>query len=194
MRSLFDTFACGRAPPLRFVSIRVRLGADAIKEHTTVVYCDQTENNWPHDYQDDRRPAVVQRVITPRDGNDVVSGRLDDVVNRHHVHRTTEAEQYIYGTLTIALSLGQGKDGAFRIEHFGQRPHNACQRTRDAKCCGELQLSLDVAENESVKPVRDIVRRPNQSIDEAEQIEQDGPGNQVGSSKVTVLDVPYERW
>lgn len=59
---------------------------------TSVIDSDQAKHWRPNDYQDEGRPAVVQRSGASGNGHDVVPARLHDVMNEYHVNRGPKTE------------------------------------------------------------------------------------------------------
>ena len=73
--------------------------------HTCKISRNQSEDQRPHNDQDDGNPRFVDRIPASLDGIDVVAAWLDDVVDDHEIERQTKAEQQIHDELPLLLRV-----------------------------------------------------------------------------------------
>lgn len=157
---------------------------------TTVVCVYQTDDRWPDEAQHDARPAIVEGWSASGDSKDVVSARLDDVVDDHHVNGECNTEDRIERNSPPALCCARHKDGVVGIQCCSQIAHDARQRTNNTDGGSDNQLDFDIAKAVPFPPGRHIVCRPEKSIDEVEEIAQDDPKDQSGCGQIAALDMP----
>ena len=86
---------------------------------TAVIDIHNAKNRRPDQDQGELYPAPVKGRRTPRDGKDVVSGCLDDIMYTHGVDRTSEAEQTVNDDLPTTLSSSQTQNRSLSIQGFG---------------------------------------------------------------------------
>ena len=110
----------------------------------------------------------------------------------YHVDWEGDAENRIEHESPSALCSARHKDCIASIQYCSQIPHDACQRTNNADSGSGDKLDFDIAETDSVPPARQVVCRPEKSIDKVEKIAQDDPKDQSRCSQVAVLDMPDE--
>lgn len=161
---------------------------------TAIVCCSEAKYYRPDDYQRHGRPTSIQRDGASTDSHDVVTTGLNHVMNANCVHRSSEAKQRGDDGLEAALFHGRHQYRTLGIKHSCKSSHDTSQRARNAKGRRKQELDFNVAENEPSGPVVDIVRGPNDGIDEVTEVQEDGPDDQIASSDVAVFQMPDQRW
>ena len=139
------------------------------------------------------RPASVQRDCASSDSHNVVATGLHNIMNGYRIHRPSKAEHCSDDGFGIPLFLCWHQGRTFGVENSCKNSHDACQRTRNAKGRRKQKFNFDIAENDSSRPVVDIVRGPNDGIGEIAQVHDDGPDDQIASCDIAVFDVPDQR-
>ena len=174
--------------PIRSLVLRIK-GVFASRL-TTVVCVYYTNDRWPDEAQHDASPAIVERRGASRNSKNVVSARLDDVMDEYHVDREGNTENRIEHSSPPALCSARHEDCVICIQYRSQIPHDACERTDNADSRSGNKLDFDIAKTDSIPPARQVVCRPEKCIDEVEKIAQDDPKDQGRRGQVAVLDMP----
>lgn len=107
--------------------------------------------------------------------------------------RDTEAQHQFDDHLPPLLSFAY-RNGRFGVQDPSELTEDADQRCGSTKGREDVQARLDVAEDVAVVPLRHVVARPDQWVDQSNEIENRKVDDEAGSWHVAMANVPYQRW
>ena len=128
------------------------------------------KSHGPDEYQDDGRPAIIERTGATAESNHIISVWLNDVVGNHEIDRDSNAKNDLDGKASPTLSWALDKYCLIRVQNEGQLAVYAGDCARKCRGYGDVKLYFDVTKAGSVPPRASIVGRPKERVDEVEEI------------------------
>lgn len=163
------------------------------RQHTRIVCACQTEGKRREGHEQDGQPAGPERWSAPGNTSQEVSVGLNDVVEEHHDEGQAHAKDQIHDDGPSTLSLCGYGEALLGIHDTGEGTDNAEGSSRQCYSSGNHELDFDVAKTLAVVFAFEVIRRPYEEIDEAEQVVKYDPGHQAACRHISISNVPYER-
>lgn len=131
----------------------------------------QANYRWPDERKRKRNGAIVEVVDAARDLINHVPTLLVEDVGGHRKERNHNTEQYLHATIAPALLLIRNQGGTSGIQHPSQTAEHAQQPSGDRNVTSNHDFDLKVANTSAIPPRVGIIARPNEGIDDVEEVE-----------------------
>lgn len=115
-------------------------------------------------------------------------------MEEHLQRRQKHADEDVDGVRSASLSRCTHPSRAVRVQHLCQCPQDASHASGKEHLDHDEELDFNIAETSTAEPVLNIVIRPDDCVQEVEEVGDGDGGHQDSSADVAVAEVLNERW
>ena len=163
------------------------------KPHTAIPGSNQADDEGPYPSEHEAHEALIVIVYTARDAEEVVAPRLVNDICDHGNHRNHSAKKNQHKTAAPALLSARDNSRTPGVQHTGETAKDTYQGPRYGDVARSHKLHLNITKAHTTPPRFNIIMRPDEGIDDIEEIEDRKPADEAGGRVVAVFCMQEQR-